>query len=71
MPDVTLEESVLLDFGGLNLDKRDTVKEYLDLSPDADIIEAINKVYDYLRIAETNKDAKTVLMTDILFAMEE
>jgi len=70
MEGVTLEESVLLDFGGLHVDKKDTVKEYLDLSADADIFEAINKVYDYLRLAETNKQAKTVLMTDILYAME-
>jgi len=36
------------------------------LSPSGDFYEAINKIYDALRWAETNADAEFVLMTDIL-----
>jgi len=38
----------------------------MDLSPSADYFEAISKVYDALRWAETNTDAECVLITDIL-----
>ena len=42
------------------------MKHYVDLSPGGDLLEAINRVYDELRWAETNKDAEFILMTDIL-----
>lgn len=41
-------------------------KHYLDLSEEANFLEAIHKVYDALRWAETNTDAEYVLITDIV-----
>ena len=62
---------MLIDFGGLYVSKKDEVQGYISLSDDGDILEAINRVYDVLRWAETNKSAKTVLIADILFALED
>ena len=61
-----LSQAILIDFGSIFADKRDKVKHYVDLSPEGDLLEAINRVYDELRWAETNKDAEFILMTDIL-----
>lgn len=36
------------------------------MSADADFLQAIHKVYDALRWAETNTDAEFVLVTDIV-----
>ena len=54
----------MLDFGQLFLSMRDKVKYYHDLSPEGDYVEAINVIYDKLRWAETQKDAKFVLITN-------
>jgi len=42
----------------------------MDLSPTGDVYEAINKVYDALRWAETN-EAEFVLMTDIVHVRDQ
>lgn len=39
---------------------------YVDLSPQASYLEAINCLYDVLRWAETREDAKTVLIHNII-----
>ena len=62
---IRLEHSVLIDFGGLFSKHRETVKLYLDLSASQSYLEAINNVYDTLRIAETREDAQFVLITNI------
>lgn len=54
---------VMLDFGGLMKEHKDHVKHYRDLSPAGDYVEAIGRIYDDLRWAETMKDAKCVLIT--------
>ena len=41
------------------------------MSPNGDLLEAISKVYDALRWAETNDDAEFVLMTDILHMRDQ
>ena len=42
----------------------------MDLSAEADFLQAIHKVYDALRWAETNTDAEYVLVTDIVHFRE-
>ena len=66
-----LSQAILIDFGSIFADKRDKVKHYVDLSPEGDLLEAINRVYDELRWAETNKDAEFILMTDILYMRDQ
>ena len=65
-----MESSVLIDFGDLFKSKKDEVHAYINLSEEGDILQAINKVYDALRWAETNNQANTVLIADILYALE-
>ena len=64
--DIKLQEAVLLDFSKTFAHLKGGVKYYHDLSPDGDFLEAINKVYDILRWAETNQDASCVLIINIL-----
>ena len=65
VPDsLDLSEVVMLDFGSLFKDFRDKVKYYRDLSSSGDYVEAIGRIYDDLRWAETKKDAKCVLITN-------
>ena len=54
----------MLDFGSLFASYQSRVKYYRDLSPSGDFVEAIGKIYDDLRWAETKKDAKCVLITN-------
>ncbi len=54
VPDsLKLSETVMLDFAGLFKDFRDKVKYYRDLSSKGDYVEAIGRIYDDLRWAET------------------
>ncbi len=43
----------MLDFGGIFKEFRDKVKYYRDLSANGDYVEAIGRIYDDLRWAET------------------
>ena len=52
-------------------DQRDKVKNYVDLSPSGNLFEAINRVYDELRWAETNKDAEFILMTNVIYVKNQ
>lgn len=60
----------MLDFGRVHGHLEGQAKHYLDLSPEADFLHAIHKVYDALRWAETNTDADYVLITDIVHFKE-
>ena len=61
-----ISKAILLDFGGVHARLKTQAKHYLDLSVQANFLEAIHKVYDALRWAETNTDADYVLITDIV-----
>ena len=61
-----LSEAVLIDFGQSLICERSKVQHYIDLSEDGSYLEAINKVYEILRWAETKQDAKIVLIANIL-----
>jgi len=61
---------VFLDFGKTFAHLKNDVKHYLDLSPNGDFLEAINKVYDTLRWAETKQDASCVLIINLLHLSE-
>ena len=69
--ELVLDKAILIDFGSTFAEQRLNVKHYMDLSPTGDLFEAINKVYDALRWAETNEDAEFVLMTDILHIRDQ
>ena len=47
------EDTVMLDFGGIFVEHREKVKYYRDLSAQGDYVEAIGRIYDDLRWAET------------------
>lgn len=64
--DIKLSESVLIDFAGTFIKNQPEVQYYYDLSPDGDYLEAINKIYDVLRWAETKKEARCVLIINLL-----
>ena len=61
-----ISKAIVLDFGQIHANLKDTAKHYLDMSEEADFLQAIHKVYDALRWAETNTDAEYVLITDIV-----
>ena len=42
------------------------MKYYYDLSPEGSFNEAVSKIYDVLRWAETKSDAKCVLIINLL-----
>ncbi len=66
MPDsFDLSQVVILDFAGLQSSFKDKVKHYRDLSPSGDYVEAIGRIYDELRWAETKDDASCVLITHL------
>ena len=66
VPDtLDLSQVVMLDFGGLFASFKDRVKYYRDLSPSGDYVEAIGRIYDELRWAETKQDAQCVLITHL------
>ena len=56
-----------MDFGKVHEEFKTQAKHYLDMSESADFMQAIHKVYDALRWAETNTDAEYVLITDIVY----
>ena len=60
----------MLDFAGINAALQSDAKHYLDLSPEGNFLEAVHRVYDALRWAETNTDAEYVLITDIVHFKE-
>lgn len=64
--ELDISKAILLDFGQIHAGIKTQVKHYFDLSEQADFLEAIHKVYDGLRWAETNTDADFVLITDIV-----
>mmetsp|Transcript_45518 Transcript_45518/g.33282 ORF Transcript_45518/g.33282 Transcript_45518/m.33282 type:complete len:85 (+) Transcript_45518:79-333(+) len=55
-----------MDFGGLLSSFSNDCKYYIDLSESGDYVEAIGKVYDLLRWAETKEDAKMVLIANLM-----
>jgi hypothetical protein len=57
---------VLLDFAGINVDKKSEVKYYKDLSPSGNVAEAIHEVFDILRWAETLPDVSACLITHLI-----
>ena len=61
-----LEKCVLLDFNAMNNKLKDKVSLYLDMSPKGDYVEAINHVYDYLRISETQEKGEMVIIANLL-----
>lgn len=61
-----VDRAVLIDFGGIMSSSRDKVKHYIDMSAAGSFLEAINNLYDVLRLAETREDADIVLITNIL-----
>lgn len=64
--DLNLSGCVLLDFGGMNYHLKDKTLLYMDLSERSDYAEAINRVYDYLRISETQENGDMVLISNML-----
>ena len=61
----------MLDFGGILAKHRNDVLNYIDMSPQGSFLEAINNLYDVLRIAETHESASFVLITDILVLTQQ
>lgn len=70
---LNLSKCVILDFNAQLLSKfestnsnlKDKVSLYLDLSERGDYIEAISKVYDYLRISETQEEGEMVIIANL------
>lgn len=63
--DFDISTVVMLDFGGIFAKEyQSLVKYYRDLSSKGDYLEAIARIYDDLRWAETKQDAKCVLITN-------
>ena len=60
-----ISKAIVLDFGKVHEHLREEAKHYYDLSEKSDFLQAIHRVYDSLRWAETNTDAEYVLITDI------
>ena len=65
-PGVTLESAVVIDFAATFTSLQPEAKYYYDLSPEGDFIQAISRVYDVLRWAETKSDASCVLIIHLL-----
>ena len=61
-----LNNSVIIDFGGIHASLRNEAMHYIDLSSAGSTTEAISNIYDALRWAETRDDAKAVLITDLI-----
>jgi hypothetical protein len=61
-----LGSAVLIDFAGTFSKQQPDVKYYYDLSPEGNFNEAISRVYDVLRWAETKQDATCVLIINLL-----
>lgn len=64
---IEIENCVLIDFGGMFSSLKSKVKLYIDLSAKSCVLEAINHIFDALRVAETHDEAQFVLIADILF----
>ena len=63
--DLNLKQCVLIDFGGtFSFLKKDTL-DYCCLSNKADLVEAMNRLYDSLRWAENVPDVKHILITNV------
>lgn len=54
-----------MDFNSQNINLKDKVSLYLDLSERGDYIEAINRIYDYLRISETQEKGEMVIIANL------
>ena len=65
-PEITLSTSVIIDFAATFAAHQPAAKYYYDLSIDGDFNEAISRVYDVLRWAETKSDASCVLIINLL-----
>lgn len=63
--EINLEKAVLIDFGGQFVDLKQKVCEYADLSAEGDFFEAVSKVYETLRWAETKTHANCVLIINL------
>ena len=64
--EMDIGKAIVLDFGQIHAEFASQAKHYMDLSAEADFLQAIHNVYDALRWAETNTDAEYVLITDIV-----
>ena len=64
--ELNLANCVFLDFNSQNISFKDQVLLYLDLSERGDYAEAINRVYDYLRISETQEKGDMVLIANLI-----
>ena len=60
-----LSSCVVLDFNQQNKHLKEKVSLYLDLSERGDYIEAINRIYDYLRVSETQEEGEMVIIADL------
>ena len=61
-----ISKAIILDFGQILSRFRPQAKYYYDMSEEGDFLQAIHRVYDALRWAETNTDAEYVLITDLI-----
>eukprot|EP00343_Euplotes_focardii_P000345 CAMPEP_0205801464 /NCGR_PEP_ID=MMETSP0205-20121125/3460_1 /ASSEMBLY_ACC=CAM_ASM_000278 /TAXON_ID=36767 /ORGANISM="Euplotes focardii, Strain TN1" /LENGTH=356 /DNA_ID=CAMNT_0053066253 /DNA_START=63 /DNA_END=1130 /DNA_ORIENTATION=+ len=62
---LNLSKCVFLDFNSENIKLKELVSLYLDLSEKGDYTEAIKRVYDYLRISETQEEGEMVIIADL------
>jgi len=60
-----LKDAAVIDFGRVNEDMKDEVRWYKDMSEKGDIKEAIGKIYEYLRQAESTEGTKRVLLVNM------
>ena len=63
--DISISNCVLIDFNSENINLKEKVSLYLDLSVKGDFVEAIGNVYDYLRISETQEQGEMVLIANL------
>jgi len=68
---LNLKESVLIDFGNTFSFLKDQVLNYCCLSEKADLLEAMNRLYDCLRWGENIENVKHILITNIDVFYEE
>lgn len=63
--EIILKETVLIDFANVFVGLENEVLAYFCLSKEADLLEAMNKLYDSLRWAENLANVKHILITNI------
>ena len=63
---LTLKDSVLIDYNGLMKHLEPEVNHYIDMSSRGSFLEAVKELYDVLRWSETKTDSKSVLIANVL-----